>query len=124
MNLTRDELLKQKAIIENHLAWLNEKLAQLPSVSDAYKSEHGAAEANEPIHDQVQPTTHRLATHAVAENLSPDPDHVDPSQFVSQNDFKGVTTTQKTGCIFVAVAICVAFIWLLFGEYLVEKLSN
>lgn len=137
MNLSRDELLKQKEIIESHLAWLNQMIAQLPNTGLTVPPQSDATpvEVQEPVatlSNNAASQSPILQAAPLVSTAAPTPDiaaaatahsqDFDPTQFATSRDSMGITTMQKAGCIFVAVAICLSFLGLLFGEYIWDKI--
>lgn len=121
MNWTREELLKQKALIEQHLNWLNEKLESLENNStDSPKpqpSEPQTAAKTTAIHEPVAVSDKQEESEKKGENedTSRDAEEIDVSAYASASDNVGVTHSQKVGCIVAAVVVCLLFLGILFG---------
>jgi len=128
MHLEREELLKQKAIIEAHLNWLNEKLSQFPTAEDNWTAkETSVAQPAEAVtlSSSSQLSEHLnspAANNPAAYRMETEHADIDPNQFVSSPNNTGITTQQKVGCVIAAVAVCLLFIGGLFGSYIWELL--
>lgn len=102
MKFTLQELLKQKSLLDNHLAWLNSKIEELKSESpEKSKTTPGAA----PTEPSVEITTPIASgEYTVAETIA--------QQY--QATQSGESPMMKVGCIAVVIGICLFFLFALF----------
>ena len=106
MKLTRQELLKQKALLDNHLAWLNSKIEELKSES-LEKSEAAPPVVSSP------PSTGTLSE--TTQTIVSGDDNV--TETISQQyqpTTRDTSPMMKVGCVAVVVGIGLLFLFALF----------
>ena len=123
MNLTKEELLHQKALVENHLRWLDSKIAGFSANDPATLARDAAAPIPVP-HTSAEATASVGHDNAYTPAVSsPTPTHTF-DEFPATDNLGGITLGQKVGCIGFAVLICVLFVGLLFGEYIMDFIKG
>lgn len=107
MKLSREELLRQRALVKEQLRWLNAKLAESASetvasqpVSTPGTSPELPAELVQPIQVTTPETSGRTSWPKV--------------DFAGDGSGEGVTTAQKIGCFVLVVFFCLGILGLLF----------
>jgi len=107
LRFTLQELLKQKGLLDNHLAWLNSKIEEIKSES-LENSETTTPVASTP--PSVEPVTAESTPplgadeNRVAESLA------QQYEATQRRD----SPTMKVGCIAVVIGICLFFLFALF----------
>lgn len=126
MEIDREELLRQKALIEDQLRWIESKLAQTSKGDKPVP----APETISPTATPASPATPatplpvaRANLPIVTETLTRD-SAVSPSveeaattfeqEFAGKSDPGTVTPLQKIGCALIAIAICVGVLAAMF----------
>ncbi len=108
MKFTLQELLKQKSLLDNHLAWLNSKIAELKSETpEKSESTPGAASTAASVETvKTVETTTPIASgeDTVAETIA--------QQY--QATQSGESPMMKVGCVVVVIGICLFFLFALF----------
>lgn len=106
MKFTLQELLKQKGLLENHLAWLNSKIQELKSETPE-KSETTAPSGSLSPGDEFSVETTQSVDsgdEVIAETLT--------QQFQAP---QGVSSqSMKVGCIVLVIGLCLFFLLALF----------
>lgn len=100
MALDRDELIRQKALIEEQLRWVNQKLSELRPTTKAHAhTKAESAEASSPTPAMPPP--------------APGP-QIDAEDFNTGDPATGVTTLQKLGCVVFAILLVAGALFLMF----------
>lgn len=102
MKFTLQELLKQKSLLDNHLAWLNSLIEELKSESPE-KSESTLSTA------QIEPSAETTPPIVSGENTVKD---TIVQQY--QATRSGGSPMIKVGCIVAVIGICLFFLFALF----------
>ena len=108
MKFTLQELLKQKSLLDNHLAWLNSKIEELKSESpEKSETTPGAA----PTAPSVETVNTVETTTPIASGEDTVADTVAQQYQATQS---GDSQMMKVGCIVVVIGICLFFLFALF----------
>ncbi|WOO41203.1 hypothetical protein [Rubellicoccus peritrichatus] len=123
MEIDREELLRQKALIEDQLRWIESKLAQ---TSESEKSSPVAESiSNSPVpktspkpqseeKEKLPIITETLARDSAPTSSTPETAATLGAEFTGQNDPGTVTPLQKFGCALIAIGVCVGILAALF----------
>ncbi len=108
MKFTLQELLKQKSLLDNHLAWLNSKIAELkgetPEKSESTPGAASTAPSVETVNTVETTTPIASEEDTVVETIA--------QQY--QATQSGESPMMKVGCIAVVIGICLFFLFVLF----------
>ncbi len=104
MNLTREELLRQKALVEEQLRWIDAKLAE------------SGDDASPEVETSVTPAPQPVVTPAPAASTPVTPIAAGTStmDFSSDGPAEGITSEQKVGCFILVVLVCAGILAALF----------
>ncbi len=108
MKFTLQELLKQKSLLDNHLAWLNSKIEELKNESPEKSETTPGAAPTEPSVETVKTvetiTPIASGEYTVAKTIA--------QQY--QATQSGESPMMKVGCIAVVIGICLFFLFAIF----------
>lgn len=123
MEIDREELLRQKALIEDQLRWIESKLAQTSKGDKPVPPPETISPTPTPATPATPLPAEKANLPIVTETLTRD-SVVSPSveeaattfeqEFTGQSDPGTVTPLQKIGCALIAIAICVGVLAAMF----------
>ena len=102
MSLHREELLRQKALIQKQLEWVDEKLAEC----EASEGSQVNQPSERPLSDEVE--------RPIVETESMDSESFSSSHFNGNDPAEGITVGQKFGCLILVIIICAGALATLF----------
>lgn len=115
MEVDREELLRQKALIEEQLRWIESKLAQ-PDDEVKPRNTSGGDESIRPVSIEKQPLTPEATTQK-SEATPATPLLTSPvgGSFTDNKADGTLSGREKIGCALIAIAICVGILVALFA---------
>lgn len=109
MELNRDELLRQKALIEEQLRWIESKLAEQ---SDDSKEEHASRTATT---DETQTPSAEADQEIELESISQASVDFESGEAITDNSTAGtLTRREKIGCAVIVLLFCIGILIIFF----------
>lgn len=113
MRLSREELLRQKALVEEQLRWIETKLEEdspaggsPPMVPKATPQTQSVRSENAEANESRRPDTGSSSFELIAGSTAVD--------YVGNGPAEGITTGQKVGCLVLFVVVCLGALATLF----------
>lgn len=102
MSFSREELLRQKALVEEQLRWIDAKLAETGQAPSSTALPPSAAQPSLQPQEVTSPAPAMAST------------SVSGMEFASNGPSEGITSAQKIGCFILVVLVCAGVLAALF----------